>query len=85
MVRRRGIALDGEQALRQQRGIATNATTVLTALRHSLAARMSSTVVNVIIPGATTAGKNKCGWCALLWIGKIDVNKALTDFSIDTS
>ena len=68
---RRGIALDGDQALRQQGGIATNATTVLTTLLHSLAARMLSTVVNVIIPGVTTAGRNKCGWCALRWIGKI--------------
>ena len=67
-MRRRGNALDGDQALRQQGGIATNATMVLTALLHSLAARMSSTVVNVIIPGVNTAGKNKGGWCALRWI-----------------
>ena len=69
-MRRRGIALDGEHGLRQQRGIATDATTVLTALPHSLAARMSSMVVNVIIPGVNTAGRNKCGWCALRWIAK---------------
>ena len=68
-MRRRGIALDGEQALRQQRGIATNATTVLTTLLHSLAAPMSSTVVNVIIDGVNTAGRNKWSWCALRWTG----------------
>lgn len=60
MVRRRGLAIKGDQPLRRQRGTATNATAVLTTSQLNLAVRMSSTAVNATIPGVITAGRSKC-------------------------